>query len=179
MQKKKVVLLVGSICIGIIMIMILGQFIFSVVSIERTKDVEDVPRTIFADINELDSIQEFTLISKQTDVKEGDVALVEKREYVYNSNNDEAKIMAYIFVENKEAKRKYCALTNRRVDDVALSAIRDSGFCWVIESMYDSKYCVLKDNCLLYVETKQGQKVISELIKILADNLSVVVDNGA
>ena len=176
MQKKKVVLIVGSICIGIIMIMILLQFIFAASVIN---DVEDVPITIFADINELDSIQEFTLISKQTDSKDGDYEIVEKREYLWNVDNKEVKIQAFIFVEDEDAKRKFCAFSDKKVDDGTLSMIRDCDFSWITNNFYNSKYCVLKDNCLLYAETNQGQKVISELIKILADNLSVVVNNGA
>ena len=81
MQKKKVVLIVGSICIGIIIVLFLLQSIFATV---RTKNVEDVPRTIFLDINELDSIPGLTLISKQTDSKDGDYEIVEKREYLWN-----------------------------------------------------------------------------------------------
>ena len=176
MQKKKVVLLVGSICIGIIMIMILCQFIFATI---RTKDVEDVPRTVFSDINELDSIPSFTLISKQVDSKDGDYEVAERREYLCNINNKEIKIEAYVFVNAEDTKRKFCTFSNKKVDDGTLSMIRDSDFSWITNNFYNSKYCVYKDNCLLYAETNQGQKVISELIKILADNLSVVVDNRA
>ena len=174
MQKKKVVFIVGSICIGIIIVLFLLQSIFATV---RTKDVEDVPRTVFSDINELDSIPSFTLISKQVDSNDGDYEVAERREYLCNINNKEIKIEAYVFVNAEDAKRKFCTFSNKKADDVTLPIIRDSDFSWITNNFYNSKYCVFKDNCLLYAETNQGQKAISELIMILGDNLSVVVDS--
>lgn len=173
MQKRKVVLLVTSICIGVYMILFLLMAVFFMSTVN---DVEDVPRTIFSDINELDSIPELTLISRQTNGKDGDYDVIEKREYLCEINNKKAEIKAYVFVRDEDAKRKFCVFANKKVDDVSLSMTRDCDHAWTTNDFGRSKYCVLKDNCLLYAETKQGQKVIAEIIKIFGNNLSVVVD---
>ncbi len=171
MQKRKVVLLVISIGVYMILFLLMIVFFFSTI-----KEVEDVPITIFSDINELDSIPELTSISRQINGKDGDYDVIEKREYLCEINNKKAEIKAYVFVRNEDAKRKFCVFANKKVDDVSLSMTRDYEHTWITNDFGRSKYCVLKGNCLLYAETKQGQKVIAEIIKIFGNNLSVVVD---
>ena len=158
-MKKRVFL----ICLLFSFVMIVG--LIMAVVIVNTSANETISCPMFTNINELDEISEIDLKSTKENFNEDNLTIVEKRTYDYYNNGKYVKIEAYIFNDVEDSKKKYCQIfeTNEIEKDIWAT--------WKT-TLKESKYVIYKDNLLLFAETNDGKKVISQLISVFNDRLS-------
>lgn len=152
-------------------IMVLG-LVFAVCRVySMITDEEKVGLPIFGDINELDAVEELTLTSQQSNFKEDDLEIVEKRTYDCYIDGKLIEVEAYIFTDVKSSQIKFyqCLKGFGVKKDTSPDRLER---CKLKTVLFITKYVVYKDNCFLYLKTYRGDKTMRKLLKIFDEKLS-------
>ena len=152
----------------ILMVLTIVWLVYTVYS---SMGVEKGVLPIFGDINELDTVEELTLTSQQSNFKEDDLEIVEKRTYDCYIDGKLIEVEAYIFTDVKSSQIKFyqCLKGFGVKKDTSPDRLER---CKMKTVLFITKYVVYKDNCFLYLKTYRGDKTMRKLLKIFDEKLS-------
>ena len=155
-----------------IILMVLG-LVFAVYRVYSmsTGEVREWLAPFFGDINELDTVEELTLTSQQSNFEEDDLEIVEKRTYDCYIDGKLIEVEAYIFTDVKSSQIKFyqCLKGFGVKKDTSPDRLER---CKMKTVLFITKYVVYKDNCFLYLKTYRGDKTMRKLLKIFDEKLS-------
>ncbi len=155
-----------------IILMVLG-LVFAVYRVYSmsTGEVREWLAPFFGDINELDTVEELTLTSQQSNFEEDDLEIVEKRTYDCYIDGKLIEVEAYIFTDAKFSQAKYYQCLKGEV--VKIDTSLDPLEKWTMRTvLFRSKYVAYRDNYFLYAKTYRGDKTMEKLLKIFDEKLS-------
>ena len=136
-----------------------------------TGEVREWLAPFFGDINELDTVEELTLTSQQSNFEEDDLEIVEKRTYDCYIDGKLIEVEAYIFTDAKFSQAKYYQCLKGEV--VKIDTSPDPLEKWTMRTvLFRSKYVAYRDNYFLYAKTYRGDKTMEKLLKIFDEKLS-------
>ena len=161
-----------TILILFIILMVLG-LVFAVCRVYSmsTGEVREWLAPFFGDINELDTVEELTLTSQQSNFEEDDLEIVEKRTYDCYIDGKLIEVEAYIFTDAKFSQAKYYQCLKGEV--VKIDTSPDPLEKWTMRTvLFRSKYVAYRDNYFLYAKTYRGDKTMEKLLKIFDEKLS-------
>ncbi|MBO5304109.1 MAG: hypothetical protein J6A99_00400, partial [Clostridia bacterium] len=152
----------------ILMVLTIVWLVYTVYS---SMGEEKVGLPIFGDINELDTVEELTLTSQQSNFKEDDLEIVEKRTYDCYIDGKLIEVEAYIFTDVKSSQIKFYQCLKGEV--VKIDTSPDPLEKWTMRTvLFRSKYVAYRDNYFLYAKTYRGDKTMEKLLKIFDEKLS-------
>lgn len=165
-KKKKLIIVISILTIVLTVVMV----VLLTVDFVQTKELylmTSRSHKVFANIDELDSIEGLKLIVAEKDVDIYGIIVSEKREYRY----DDVTLSAYVVNDP--------TLTNKLLEvligeNAATTFNLYEGFSGTMIAS-NVEYYVFSGKSLLIARTKSGAKMINDLVVALDNNLSVEV----
>jgi len=160
-QERKLIIYI----VVFMVLCLIGCFVFVIVNFNNGQYKKE--HMVFSDISELENIVDIKKVSEEDDKIIENLRV--KKIYTFTYDNLDIDIKSYIFEENSAAMAYYNILMRGDWVD-------NEGYA-ISSVLSHSKYCIYKNNNLLFIETNSGNGNINKFIEILDENLTISVSN--